>query len=92
MDEAVSLRRRFERLKDGSYVCSEFSSGLWIRCITHRDGYFEHVDGGYGDRSSLSAPGAADVWRRPLASRRIYLRGHGKPSVSFLGGAEGWSG
>jgi hypothetical protein len=27
MDEAVCLRRRFERLEDGSYICSEFSSG-----------------------------------------------------------------
>ena len=31
MDEAIGLRRRFERLEDGSYICSEFSSGLWIR-------------------------------------------------------------
>src|SRR5512139_2791662 len=44
--EAICLRRRFERLEDGSYICSEFSSGLWIRCIAHHDGYFEHVDGG----------------------------------------------
>ena len=46
MDEAICLRRRFERLEDGSYICSEFSSGLWIRCIAHHVGYFEHVDGG----------------------------------------------
>ena len=43
--QAVCLRRRFERLEDGSYICSEFSSALWIRCIAHHDGYFEHVDG-----------------------------------------------
>lgn len=33
MDEAICIARRFERLADGSYVCSEFSSGLWIRCV-----------------------------------------------------------
>ena len=33
MDEAICLRRRSERLHNGSYICSEFSSGLWIRCI-----------------------------------------------------------
>lgn len=46
MDEAICLRRRFERLEDGSYICSEFSSGLWIRCIADHDGSFDHVDGG----------------------------------------------
>lgn len=46
IDEAICLRRRFERLNDGSYICSEFSSGLWIRCIAHHDDHFEHVDGG----------------------------------------------
>ena len=46
MDEAVCLRRRFERLDNGSYICSEFSSGLWIRCIADHGDHFEHVDGG----------------------------------------------
>jgi hypothetical protein len=46
MDEAICLRRRFERLDDGSYICSEFSSGLWIRCIADHGDHFEHVDGG----------------------------------------------
>ena len=46
MDEAVCLRRRFERLDNGSYLCSEFSSGLWIRCIDDHGDHFEHVDGG----------------------------------------------
>jgi hypothetical protein len=46
MDEAVCLRRRFERLDNGSYICSEFSSGLWFRCIADHGDHFEHVDGG----------------------------------------------
>ena len=46
MDEAVCLRRRFERLDNGSYLCWEFSSGLWIRCIADHGDHFEHVDGG----------------------------------------------
>jgi hypothetical protein len=45
MDEAVCLRRRLERLDNGSYICSEFSSGLWIRCIADHGDHFEHVDG-----------------------------------------------
>ena len=48
MLEAICLAEHFERLADGSYICSEFSSGLWIRCIAHHDGWFEHVDGGGG--------------------------------------------
>lgn len=46
MTEAVCAADRFERLADGSYICSDFSSGVWIRCVAHHDGYFEHVDGG----------------------------------------------
>jgi hypothetical protein len=45
MDEAVCLARRFERRADGSYVCSEFSSGLWIRCVEKHDDHFVHLDG-----------------------------------------------
>ena len=33
MDEAICLRRRFERLDNASYISSEFRAGLWIRCI-----------------------------------------------------------
>lgn len=47
-----SFRRRdFERLDDGAYVCGDYShSPVYLRCIAHRDGYFEHVDqGGHGD-------------------------------------------
>lgn len=37
----------FERLEDGTYVCAGHGgSPTWLRCIAHRDGYFEHVDGG----------------------------------------------
>ena len=46
MDEAICLRRRFERLDNGRYICSEFSSGLWIRCIAAHGYHFEHVVGG----------------------------------------------
>jgi hypothetical protein len=46
MNEAICRADHFDRLDDGSYICSEFSSGLWIRCIAHHDGWFEHVDGG----------------------------------------------
>ena len=44
--EAICLADRFERLADGSYICSEYSSGLWLRCVAHHDGWFEHMDGG----------------------------------------------
>ena len=43
--EAICRARRFERLADGSYVCSEFSSGLWIRCVLKHDDHFVHLDG-----------------------------------------------
>jgi hypothetical protein len=39
-------RRLFERQPDGSYVCAGHGSTVWIRCIAHHDGWFEHVDGG----------------------------------------------
>jgi hypothetical protein len=29
-----------------SYLCTSFSSALWIRCTAHHDDHFEHVDGG----------------------------------------------
>lgn len=44
--EAICLRGRFEHLGDGSYICSEFSTATWIRCIAHRADGFDHVDGG----------------------------------------------
>ncbi len=44
--EARCRRDRFQRNEDGSYLCWEFSSGLWIRCIAHHDGFFEHAAGG----------------------------------------------
>ena len=45
-DDGQQLRARdFDRLDDGRYICAEFSSGLWIRCIAHHDGWFEHADG-----------------------------------------------
>jgi hypothetical protein len=43
--EATCFARRFERLADGSYICSEFSTGLWIRCVEKHDDHFVHVDG-----------------------------------------------
>jgi hypothetical protein len=46
MLEAICLADHCYRLDDGSYICSEFSSGLWIRCIAHHDSWFEHVDEG----------------------------------------------
>lgn len=45
MDEATCLARRFERRDDGSYFCSEFSSGLWIPCLETHEDHFVHVDG-----------------------------------------------
>jgi hypothetical protein len=46
MLEAICLAEHFYRQKDGSYVCGEFSSGLWIRCIAHHNWGLDHVDGG----------------------------------------------
>src|SRR5262245_6825577 len=40
MLEAICLAEQFSRQDDGSYVCGEFSSGLWIRCIARRDRSF----------------------------------------------------
>lgn len=45
MNEATSVVRAFERLADGSYVWSEFSSGLWIRSVEKHGDHFVHVDG-----------------------------------------------
>jgi hypothetical protein len=36
MTEAVCVADQFERLDDGSYICSRFSSGLWVRCVKRR--------------------------------------------------------
>ncbi len=49
MEEAQCIAREFERLEDGSYICSPGSSATWIRCVEHHDAHFVHVDGG-GDR------------------------------------------
>ena len=51
MTSATFAGRIFERLEDGSYVCGDYShSPVYLRCIAHRDGCFEHVDqGGHGD-------------------------------------------
>jgi hypothetical protein len=38
-------RRLFERLPDGSYVCSRHGSTVWIRCVDHNGDHLEHVDG-----------------------------------------------
>jgi hypothetical protein len=46
LDDAVCLQREFERLPDGSYICSAFGSATWIRCVGHREDGFDHVDGG----------------------------------------------
>ena len=46
MDEAVCLGRQFVRNPDGSYLCTSFSSALWIRCVAQHEDHFEHVDGG----------------------------------------------
>ena len=54
--EATCLARRFERLTDGSYVCSEFSSGLSIRCVERHDDYFVHLDGAGSRHSYRLAP------------------------------------
>jgi hypothetical protein len=45
MQEAVCAAARFEHLEDGSYICSDFSSGLWIRCTELHADHFLHVDG-----------------------------------------------
>jgi hypothetical protein len=45
MGEAVCVPEQFEQLENGAYIRSGFGSGLWIRCIAHHDGHFDHVDG-----------------------------------------------
>jgi hypothetical protein len=35
---------RCPRRSDGSYLCSRFSSGLWIRCVADHGDHYEHVD------------------------------------------------
>ena len=45
MEEAGCLAREFERLPDGSYICSSGSSATWIRCVERHDDHFVHVDG-----------------------------------------------
>ena len=74
MDEAVCLRRRFERLNNGSYICSEFSSGLWFRCIADHGDHFEHVDGG-GEVGSVPSPSSFRCLRVRTSAVRICLRG-----------------
>lgn len=65
VDEAICLARRFERLADGSYICSEFSSGLWIRCIERHQDRIVHVDCGRG-APLVPVPPAPDAPRAML--------------------------
>ena len=46
--EAICTPDQFDRLEDGSYICSHFGSGLWIRCVADHGDWFEHEDGGGG--------------------------------------------
>jgi hypothetical protein len=48
----VYWAKHFSRREDGTYLCAgtPYGSPTWIRCIAHRDGYFEHIDeGGHGN-------------------------------------------
>lgn len=46
MLEAVCAANQFDRTDDGAYICSSFSSGLWIRCVERHADHFVHIDGG----------------------------------------------
>lgn len=47
IDQAFCTPENFCRNADGSYLCSDGGSGLWIRALAlHRDGVIDHVDGG----------------------------------------------
>ena len=35
----------FERLADGSYLCSSGASGFWLRCVSERADHFCHLAG-----------------------------------------------
>ena len=48
MTEATCSADMLDRLEDGSYICSHFSSGLRIRCVERHEDHFIHVDGGGG--------------------------------------------
>src|SRR5829696_5783154 len=81
MHEAVCVAHRFERLEDGSYLCSEFSSAVWIRCVAHHDGYFEHIDGGgEGKVQSLPLGGASEIPRRRLGRSGYVSDATGSPA------------
>src|SRR4051794_41882799 len=43
--EVTATPNDFDRLADGSYICSSGASGLWVRCIEDRGEHFIHVDG-----------------------------------------------
>jgi hypothetical protein len=86
--QAVCLRRRFERLEDGSYICSEFSSALWIRCIAHHDGYFEHVEGAR-ELSIVTVSCRFRCLRVRTSAVRTRLRGPGRASRGFVDIPEG---
>ena len=47
MDEAFCSPSGFFRHDDGSYLCSDGGSGLWIRAVSiDAHGVIDHVDGG----------------------------------------------
>jgi hypothetical protein len=49
MDEAFCSPQDFVRNDDGSYLCSDGGTGLWIRAVhIDSDGVIDHVDGGGG--------------------------------------------
>ena len=48
-EQGVYFSKDFVRREDGSYFCQPIGSPVYFRCVAHRDGYFEHIDGGgYG--------------------------------------------
>jgi hypothetical protein len=83
MDEAVCLRRRFERLDNGSYICSEFSSGLWLRCIADHADHFEHVDGGGKVHRYRLRPAAIGVRFVPAPTRLATAASSSKATISL---------
>jgi hypothetical protein len=96
MDEAVCLRRRFERLDNGSYICSEFSSGLRIRCVADHERIRNLVSSG-ATREGASASLTKSVLLRAecssdsqlsASSRDAGTRESATAEVGHLGGLE----
>ena len=57
MDEAFCSPQNFVRNDDGSYLCWDGGSGLWIRAVQiDSDGVIDHVDDGGRDALSLVSP------------------------------------